>query len=400
MTAKTGSRTGGQSAAAHADYIAREGQHERGDDDDVVHRESGHMPEWAQDDPRTYWAAADAHERANGRLYRDIEFALPKELSRAPAGGPGAGVRGLGDHRQRRAVALHAGRASWRGGEPPRASDVLRAGERRHRAQRRAVVSSAQPQGSGPGRGQEIQNDEAEGVARGHPRANWAQQANRALARAGRSERIHAGSLAQQLTEAERRGDAGEISRLAHREPGVHLGPHNVARAERGEPLDRTADAVSVVDRNQELAAERADVSRMEQALQHVRNEITKAVKALADLCAGALGAAKPAGAACAGAGRPRKEPQLMGSALDRVRTAQVENEALKVSAKETTAALQETTAELTGPKGGAEVASASHQARAGAGAGTEAVSAGADRVCGRGRRRDHPHARDHARSG
>ena len=66
------------------------------------------------------------------------------------------------------------------------------------------------------------------------------------------------------------------------REPGVHLGPHNVARAERGEPLERTADAVSVADRNQELAADRADVFRMEQALQHVRDEITKAVKALA----------------------------------------------------------------------------------------------------------------------
>ena len=97
----------------------------------------------------------------------------------------------------------------------------------------------------------------------------------------GSPERIHAGSLAQQLSEAERRGDAGEITRLAHREPGVHLGPHNVARAERGEPLDRTADAVSVVDRNQERAAERTDVSRMEQALRHVRDEITKAVKAL-----------------------------------------------------------------------------------------------------------------------
>ncbi len=42
--------------------------------------ESGHMPDWAQDDPRTYWAAADAHERANGRLFRDVEFALPAAL--------------------------------------------------------------------------------------------------------------------------------------------------------------------------------------------------------------------------------------------------------------------------------------------------------------------------------
>ena len=54
-----------------------------------------------------------------------------------------------------------------------------------------------------------------------------------------------------------------------------------------------------------------------------------------------------------------------MGNALDRARAAQAENEALKVSAQETTAALQETTAELTEPEGGAEVASASHQTRA-----------------------------------
>ena len=41
------------------------------------------MPEWAQDDPRSYWAAADEYERANGRLYREVQFALPKELSEA-----------------------------------------------------------------------------------------------------------------------------------------------------------------------------------------------------------------------------------------------------------------------------------------------------------------------------
>ena len=41
-----------------------------------------------------------------------------------------------------------------------------------------------------------------------------------------------------------------------------------------------------------------------------------------------------------------------MGNAVDRARAAQAENEALKVNAKETTAALQETTAELKNLKG------------------------------------------------
>ena len=63
LTAKTGSRTGGQSAAAHADYIEREGKYARGEEDDVVHRESGHMPEWALADyAREYWER-NRHEK-------------------------------------------------------------------------------------------------------------------------------------------------------------------------------------------------------------------------------------------------------------------------------------------------------------------------------------------------
>ena len=38
------------------------------------------VAEWAQDDPHAYWQAADAHERANGRLYSEVQFALPREL--------------------------------------------------------------------------------------------------------------------------------------------------------------------------------------------------------------------------------------------------------------------------------------------------------------------------------
>ena len=38
------------------------------------------MPAWAQDDPHAYWQEGDAHERANGRLYSEVQFALPREL--------------------------------------------------------------------------------------------------------------------------------------------------------------------------------------------------------------------------------------------------------------------------------------------------------------------------------
>lgn len=74
-----GSRGGGQSAAAKADYIEREGKYKEGEEE-VAHTEHGHMPEFAAADPRQYWEAADLYERANGRLYRQVEFALPVEL--------------------------------------------------------------------------------------------------------------------------------------------------------------------------------------------------------------------------------------------------------------------------------------------------------------------------------
>ena len=78
MHVKTGSRTGGQSAVSTSDYILRAGQY-RGDAAEVVATESGHMPGWVEE-PRDLWAAADRHERANGRLFVEIRFALPREF--------------------------------------------------------------------------------------------------------------------------------------------------------------------------------------------------------------------------------------------------------------------------------------------------------------------------------
>ena len=82
LSVKTGSRDGGQSARARAQYIVREGKDETGRDE-LAHSESGNMPEWARDDPRKYWAAADAHERVNARLFVELECPLPKELNAA-----------------------------------------------------------------------------------------------------------------------------------------------------------------------------------------------------------------------------------------------------------------------------------------------------------------------------
>lgn len=64
----------------HAEYILREGEYS--DREDFVAAESGNMPAWAAHDAKIFWAAADVHERANGRVYSELEVALPRELTR------------------------------------------------------------------------------------------------------------------------------------------------------------------------------------------------------------------------------------------------------------------------------------------------------------------------------
>ena len=79
---KTGSRSSGQSARAKCHYILRHGRYapRPGQSTEVLHATSGHMPSWAEDRPADFWAAADLHERANARLFKELVVALPIEL--------------------------------------------------------------------------------------------------------------------------------------------------------------------------------------------------------------------------------------------------------------------------------------------------------------------------------
>ena len=83
VNVKTGSRGSGQSAAAKYDYISRAGKYGAARQDELVHIESGCMPSFAASDARLYWAAADSHERSNGRLFRSLTAALPNSLDSA-----------------------------------------------------------------------------------------------------------------------------------------------------------------------------------------------------------------------------------------------------------------------------------------------------------------------------
>ena len=69
-------------AAKHAAYIARVGKLGKdADATDLVVTDHGNLPSWTQGNPDTFWQAADQNERVNGAAYRELEIALPAELS-------------------------------------------------------------------------------------------------------------------------------------------------------------------------------------------------------------------------------------------------------------------------------------------------------------------------------
>ena len=239
LNTTVGSRAGSQSASAKDDYIEREGRYE-GDASELEHAESGRMPGWAEEDPHAYWEAADAHERANGRLFREVEFALPRELNEGDqvelAREFAAKLTSAGGERLPYTLAVHRGK-----GENPHAHLMIseRANDdiKRSREQWFKRYNSKAPEKGGARKSMATRpKDWLE-----QTRKDWADHANQALVRAGSRERITGASLEQQHRDALESGDEREAARLEYREPGVHIGPHNVARAERGVVLERPA---------------------------------------------------------------------------------------------------------------------------------------------------------------
>ena len=76
-----GTRAEGKSAVAKFIYNMRLDRWVDKHDGPLAFSESGNMPSWAADDPRKFWEAVDEHERANGSLYFNAEFALPLDLT-------------------------------------------------------------------------------------------------------------------------------------------------------------------------------------------------------------------------------------------------------------------------------------------------------------------------------
>ena len=269
LHASTGSRQGGQSASAKADYIQREGKYDRGDDE-VAHTESGHMPKWAADEPNDYWQAADAGERANGRLFREVEFALPLELDE------GQQVELAREFAQEITkdeqlpymLAIHRGE-SQDPGKPDNPHCHLMISERANDGIERSAetwfkrYNAEDPEKGGARKSTATKPKEW----LENTREAWGERANEALERAGHDGRIHEGTLERQYWDAVENGNEQEAARLQDREPGVHLGPA-LHMEERGIETERGSLHAEIAECNA-TAAQIADYRNEERVLQH-----------------------------------------------------------------------------------------------------------------------------------
>ena len=265
LTVSTGSHAGGHSAAAKDEYIEREGRYDE-DRSEVEHTESGHMPEWAKDDAHTYWEAADEHERVNGRLYREVEFALPNELDEGERRELALEFAQSLTAKERLpyTLAIHRG-LSDQPGKPDNPHCHLMISERMNDGLDRTPETWFKRHNRAhPERGGALKSRSTRPVEwLENTRKSWADYANRALERAGSPERIDHRALAERAEEAREAGDLGRAAELS-REPNVHLGPgpHMERRQEKSVVVE-TAREVS--DRNDEWAQEWDGLERAEQ---------------------------------------------------------------------------------------------------------------------------------------
>ena len=324
LNVKTGSaRATGQSAAAKYDYISRDGRYARACQDEVVHLESGSMPAFASSDARVYWAAADSHERSNGRLFRSLTAALPNSLD--PAGRLEL-ARSFAAHvtagQMPYTLAVHAGLSKEAGAASnphlhlvfsERVNDgVERAAEQWFR---RAAPAGRDPASGGARKSERTKPREW----LEETRQAWAAEMNLAFGRAGVADRVTAESHAAQLARAREAGDAAEEQRLLLNPPSEHIGPAAKHRWEERSPEQKP-------DRYVEY--EQASAAAREVRLAHARDaaEAAEARRRIETLDA-EIAALEAEQRRAEAAARRRKEAAARREAEKRRRRGEVERE-------------------------------------------------------------------------
>lgn len=196
------------------------------------------MPSWAKDEPRDYWQAADNYERSNGRLYVEVEVALPKELSKQEQ------IKLAHDYAQSLThenklpytMAIHEGK-----GSNPHAhliiSERMNDGIERSQSQWFSQAHPRDPEQGGARKSREFHDRQYIKELR----QTWAEKTNQALEKGGSLERIDHRSL-----------EAQGIDRT----PTQHIGRASWAMAERGVESDRWKELAAIQERGKDLERE------------------------------------------------------------------------------------------------------------------------------------------------
>lgn len=266
-------------AAAHAAYISREGKYSgRERYEDLEATGHGNLPKWAEHNPAHFWNAADAHERANGATYREIEVALPRELDPAQRRAlVEAFIQGEIGDRHAYQWAIHTPKAALEKGEQPHAH-IMYSERTRDGIERDPEVYFKRYNGKAPERGGCRKDSAGTEERLMATRQRWAEVQNAHLERHGQAERVDHRSLKEQGIE---------------RDPEKHLGGRGVRglqaqditallerRAAEGELERAQRQAFRVIDLSGDLAAARAERERRER---QPAPEVQQAAAGMAD---------------------------------------------------------------------------------------------------------------------
>ena len=238
LTAKAISRSSGGSAVAAAAYRSGEDltdertgeRHDYSRRSGVDHAEivaPDQGPDWVRERAQLWNTAEASERRRDAQVAREVMVALPKELKAQEQ-------RDLVREFSRQEFAAEG-----------MVADVSYHGTGSENPHAHILLTMRRIEGEGFGKKERGWNskERLEGW-----RESWADQANRALDRAGRSERIDHRTLEAQRDAALERGDLEAAERL-DREPQVHLGKAAYMEA-RGIETDRGRRAVEIAERN------------------------------------------------------------------------------------------------------------------------------------------------------
>ena len=231
-----------KSGSAHSDYINREGKYKAIENDrdkyqkyeDLVYKNSGNMPEWAKEDPREFWKAADEFERANGRSYTEIEIALPNELTHEQQKELVEEFikKQLGeDHAY--SYAIHSKKATLEPGKKNDHAHIMFSERKLDGIERDRQQYFKRGNSKHPERGGNIKDPDWNRRGKVEEvRRDWAESQNKYLERHGHEARVDHRNLEDQKISAIERGDIEKAKEL-NREPERHLGPKLAQKAVR-----------------------------------------------------------------------------------------------------------------------------------------------------------------------